>query len=394
VEVLNILRKKYFILLLPLLTLLVLSPNLKNIGIIAFVDQNQEGDSTEKIVLFHQGKNQFFNSSNMAGALEALETNNYTVTLSSEPINRTSLTGIDVLIIAGSPTAPPGMIDNYRYDDQEVGYIEEWLLQPKHGLVLLSNPYSSNSSLNVDNSYLNRLITLTDLFPESRFTTGSDNQGLSLQTLFPDKYDDPTTISVNVTKTNIFDLENNMTLVTKSNSLETLHPMAEAGLNVFGISAQGTFDLQAQHPTVMGGSTSESTTSRLFLMGSAISFSDLKGPELSNISWLETADNKDIWVESIKWTSQTIEVIPETNTDEIMLLLVLSTIIIGIVFILSGFIFFMRNQTLVLERSTGVAGSATQKQEIVRDQPSEGKEGKKKPKQPIKSSRRKQKRKK
>jgi hypothetical protein len=90
VEVLNFLKKKYLILIFPLLIFSMIGVNQQNIAISAAVTQNLIGDNSNPIVMLHEGKNQFFNSTTMKGSVEILNENNYTVITSSETINRTS----------------------------------------------------------------------------------------------------------------------------------------------------------------------------------------------------------------------------------------------------------------------------------------------------------------
>jgi hypothetical protein len=370
--------------------------NQQNIAISASVTQNLIGDNSNPIVMLREGKNQFFNSTTMKGSLEILNENNYTVIPSSETINRTSLTGIDILIIPGSPK-PSSSSDINHYSDLEIFYIREWLEQPNHGLILLSNPYTSNSSLNVNNQNLNQIISLSNLYSDSRFNTGSDNFGVSLQELNPGDYEDPSILTIEVLGNTMFPLNEEKKIITMSNSVNPLYPIAEAGMSVFGISADNLISLQGENPVILGGSTDADTSSRLFLIGSALMFSDLPGPDSTNtssISWLNTADNAEIWLEIIKWTLDVEDVDEKSDTFLPMITLISTQVILGIALIFVGFIVSTRYSISVeTPISTNISKEGTDK---ITQSPSKEKSEKddknKSSKRP--SSRRKQKRKK
>ncbi|MHA1990500.1 MAG: hypothetical protein ACW98A_06000 [Candidatus Hodarchaeales archaeon] len=391
----NFLKKKYLILIFPLLIFSMIGVNQQNIAISAAVTQNLIGDNSNPIVMLHEGKNQFFNSTTMKGSVEILNENNYTVITSSETINRTSLTGIDILIIPGSPN-PSSSSDVNQYSDTEIFYIKEWLEQPNHGLVLLSNPYTSNSSLNMNSNSLNRIISQSNLFLDSRFTKGSNNLGVSLQNLYPDNYEDPSILTIEVTSNTQFPFNEEKKIVSMSNSVNPVFPVAEAGMSVFGLSADNSITLQGENPVILGGSTDDHTSSRLFLIGSALMFSDLPGPDSTNtssISWLNTADNAEIWLEIIKWTLDAEVVVEKSDTFLPMITLISTQIILGIVLIFVGFLVSTRYSIAVeTPISTNISKEGIDK---ITQSPSEEKSEKNnKTSSKRTSSRRKQKRKK
>ncbi len=84
-EVLKFFRKKHNLIALILTLITVISLYQNNVGVIASTDQNTDNENPKAIVMFHQGKNQFFNSTVMKGALDLLNNQNYSIRFSSEP---------------------------------------------------------------------------------------------------------------------------------------------------------------------------------------------------------------------------------------------------------------------------------------------------------------------
>ena len=390
------LRKKHNVIALTLMLITVISLYQGNIGTIASTDQSTDSENTRAIVLFHQGKKQFFNSTIMEGALDLLTNNNFSVKFSSEKLNSTSLTGIDILIISGSPHPPTGQELEYRYSNEEISYINEWLLQPGHGLILLSNPYTSNTTLDMDNNNINLILNQLEAFPANRFSSGVSGEGLLLQKLEKGNYEDKSILTIPLTNSSEFSFPEGSKIVTKSNNAVVLYPMVSPGLDTFGVASDGSLDLQGEDPVILGGTISDSTTSRLFLIGSALMFSDLPGPDSTNttsISWLNTANNADVWIDSILWTLNEKVVNNSSENSDFMLLFIASQLLFGAIFIFIGFILFIRNKGAIPQVITP---SVTKRENL--DLPSETTDSIDKNKQKelsnkqIKSSRRKKKR--
>lgn len=394
-EVLKFFRKKHNIIALILTLITVISLYQNNVGIIASTDQTTDNENPKAIVMFHQGKNQFFNSTTMKGALDLLINQNFSIRFSSEPLNRTSLIGIDILIISGSPEAPSGQESNYRYSDLEISFINDWTLQPGHGLILISNPFTSNDTLDINNNNLNQIINRLDAYPANRFSAGVNGEGLLLQKLEKDNYDDKSILTIPLSNTTQFSFSKGSKIITKSNNVVVLYPMAKSGLDTFGVSSDGILDLQAENPAILGGTTSTLTTSRLFLMGSALMFSDLPGPDSTNttsVSWLNTANNADVWIDSIQWTlNEKLEDLPQGDLN-FMFLLVTIQVAIGAILIFAGFILFVRNKDVIPQVTVTPAIKRESREPVKETTTADTQKQNGKSKKQIKSSRRKKKR--
>jgi hypothetical protein len=248
----------------------------------------------------------------------------------------------------------------------------------------------------MNSNSLNRIISQSNLFLDSRFTKGSNNLGVSLQNLYPDNYEDPSILTIEVTSNTQFPFNEEKKIVSMSNSVNPVFPVAEAGMSVFGLSADNSITLQGENPVILGGSTDDHTSSRLFLIGSALMFSDLPGPDSTNtssISWLNTADNAEIWLEIIKWTLDAEVVVEKSDTFLPMITLISTQIILGIVLIFVGFLVSTRYSIAVeTPISTNISKEGIDK---ITQSPSEEKSEKNnKTSSKRTSSRRKQKRKK
>ncbi|MFW9928306.1 MAG: hypothetical protein ACFFD1_02835 [Candidatus Thorarchaeota archaeon] len=317
-----------------------------NATLSSFVNTN-ENSEYKAIVMFHEGRNQNVNSTLMNGALQTLKDEGYYVIVSSDPINASLLAGIDVLIIPGSPINPTNTQNPNRYSDQEIQSMKSWLLQPKHGLVLLSNPYLSNSTLDIDSSSLNLIVSGISLFPANRFSTGTNTLGVTINTIKPTLSSDSSLLSFPLVNSSEFSFKGNESIITRSNNVQVLYPMVSVGLNSYAITSDNSYDLGTETPVILGGSTSTQTTSRLFLIGSALMFSDLPGPVQSSsepVSWFETANNKDAWIEAIRWTASIENTIPSSPNQSTLELLVSSQLLIGSVLILAGIILSFGNR--------------------------------------------------
>ena len=276
------------------LSLMILSGVLRINGELA-ASGEALGDSGP-IVLFHQSKGQYFNSSLMSSALSSLESAGYTVLVSSIPINSTSLIGVDAMIVTNPER---GNV----YSQDEGVFIKKWLEESSHGLFLLNNPLSTNTSLQSSPETLNNLIIQVGLFQGNQFELGAKNDGTLLRELDLENDSDSSLLVVDLDRTTTFTFPENAQAVSRSNHVETSIPIVQIGTRYFAQTSDGSIRLQGKSPVILGGGIHESTSSRLLLSGSTLMFSDLVFGPSPNSSWFGRENNSLLWVKAINWVS-------------------------------------------------------------------------------------------
>lgn len=308
----------------------------------------------KKVIFFHEGKNPFLNSTYMSQAFEILEQNDYRVISSKEPLNSTSLIGIDILMI-------PNPEDGKSYTTLEKSYIKKFLEIEDHGLFLLSNPYTVNESLESSPDIFNDIISSTGFFPANTFSLGAKVDGVRLEQLTggTNEFNDTSIHRIDlVNATEQMTFLPNTSVVTQSNNVKVLYQLVELPSSVVGYQSDGLYETYAStaqdKPCILGSTISTTTGSRLMLSGSNIMFSDLLGPDGTN-TWINTANNSYLLVKALDWLANREEASKDRTVAPTDLLIFI--FVAGVVLMAFGIVLFTKgtdpNKLLEAERAKG-----------------------------------------
>ena len=291
------------------------------------------GQTKSPVVLFYQANGQLLNSSNMHGAINLLRANGFHVLISNNTLNATSLTGVNVLIIPN-----PGA--GFSFTQSDLTYINIFMSSPNHGLFLLSNPMSTNTTFAGTPLIMNALIIdLPAVFQNSQFQSANDGNGYVLQHFDPINSTYTNILNVPLQNSSFLTFPAHTSIVTESNAITANKTFAQAGTNTYGVDSTGSYSLQASSNIILGGDEDTNTSNRLALSGSTLMFSDFPGPNNDNNSWFNSANNSYVWLSMVQWLANTGNS-PNTGVASNTGLLSIVDAVIGIIIVVIGILFF------------------------------------------------------
>jgi hypothetical protein len=270
----------------------------------------QDAYATErKVILFDEVHLQYYNSERMQSAIASLNnTEDYIVFINRQRFTQTSLLGVDILVI-GNPER--------SFTDQERFEISEYL---KNGgnLFLLGDPRGKASNLN-------------DIIDAAQYTDARFSQHV----VFDEEHnlnDISTQISVSREELRESSPITNdiQEIVTHTIWVEDNGPttVIATGSNYSLAGLEGSNQPAWLVASIVG-------RSRIVLCGSTRMFSDTK-PAKSDVTWCQLKDNARLWQNIFSWLAQ-----KEVNPSFLVinpppLTVIVSSLIIGVVFIGGG----------------------------------------------------------
>lgn len=319
-------------------------------------------EQPNKVILFDESHDQFFNRSLFSQAIEAMEDlENVEVYFTDKEFTDTILSSVDLLIITN-----PGTNDENIFSQNEKKAIGNWMNSGEKGLFMLCNPFDKeNTSLTGNPVPLNDLVASTYLqVGETSFYFEAGTRSSNIVRNSSDYDDSPYLLDITITKDRLQYLNSthdNMTLVVTSCSLESKTPIVSSGYDSYSVSLENLPDLQEENPCVHGLSLA-GYDSKVALSGSTLMFSDL--PSAVAGSWYESGDNSLLFTDTIKWLLGDINQ-AEPSLLDITVYVPLALAAVGLLAMLSGGYLSKKTRVIVTSDIAKKEIDAVESEEII-----------------------------
>ncbi len=296
------------------------------------------------VILFDESHGQFFNHSLYTLALSDLAEKDFEVIYNTNPIDRTTLDGVDIFV-STNPTE--------FFSLEEKHYISNYLVNGK-SMLLLANPLDEeNDSLNGGGFIFNEILTTAaaDIGQQigiiRYFVKSEASETIKPSDVIRNDFENignPYNLLINVNSSahELLSGDQNITsIITQSCSIiDAREDIIIASPEAYSVTTLNQVQSFSSKIILMGTAGSPDIGTRILLGGSSIMFSDLKGPS-QNLTWYESANNSLLWKNIFTWLERKgpADIPLFFNSDEVILLLGI-ILITFIAFLIIGSLFF------------------------------------------------------